>query len=106
MEEQENSIPNGWTFFSNHAHVLFYVARYPDARIRDIARAVGITGRAVQRILRELGEANVVITKKQGRRNHYFIRGGASLRHPLESHRTVEDLIELVALPLRRARSA
>ena len=102
MTEHELAVPSSWTFFSNHAHVLFYVARYPDARIRDIANAVGITGRAVQRILRELSEAHVVISKKRGRRNHYFIRGAAPLRHPLESHKSVADLIELVALPLGR----
>ena len=89
--------PPTWTFFSNHAHVLFYIADDPTARVRDIAAAVGITERAVQRILGELSAARVIQVRKTGRRNTYVIRRGAALRHPLEDHRTVGDLITLVS---------
>jgi len=43
-----------WTFLSNYGHVLVSLARDPDARMRDVAQAVGITERAVQQIVREL----------------------------------------------------
>ena len=43
-----------WTFLTNHGHVLVYVHRNPDARVRDIATAVGITERAAQTILADL----------------------------------------------------
>ena len=85
-----------WTFLSNHAHALMCIARDPDARVRDIAASVGITERAVQRILRELEEAGVVVRERRGRRNHYAIHGDVPLRHPLEQHKTVNDLIGLV----------
>ena len=49
--------PPPWTFLSNHGHVLLCVARDPNIRVREIAQAVGITERAVQRILGELEEA-------------------------------------------------
>ena len=32
-----------WTFFTNHGHVLIYLSRHPDARVRDIADTIGIT---------------------------------------------------------------
>jgi len=86
-----------WTFLSNHAHALMCIAKDPDARVRDIAGAVGITERAVQRILRELEEAGVVVRERRGRRNHYSIEGNCPLRHPLEQHKTVNDLITLVS---------
>ena len=43
-----------WTFLTNHAHVLLCIARDPDARMRDVATEVGVTERAVQRIVTEL----------------------------------------------------
>lgn len=88
--------PNRWTFLSNHAHVLICVARNPDARVRDVAEQVGITDRAVQRILTELEEGDVLLRERRGRRTHYAIRDDAHLRHPLESHRRVMDLVALI----------
>ncbi|HEX6056311.1 MAG TPA: winged helix-turn-helix domain-containing protein, partial [Intrasporangium sp.] len=41
----------GWTFLTNHGHVLVCVSRDPDATIREIANRVGITERAVQAIV-------------------------------------------------------
>lgn len=91
----EGSVP-AWTFLSNHAHVLLCVARDPNVRVRHMALAVGITERAVQRILAELEEAGVLTHERLGRRNRYQIHGQAALRHPLEAHRTVEDLLGLL----------
>ncbi|MCA9534082.1 MAG: winged helix-turn-helix transcriptional regulator [Myxococcales bacterium] len=88
----------GWTFLSNHGHVLLCIARNPDARVRDIAAQVGITDRAVQRILAELEEAHVLVRERRGRRTHYAIEATAHLRHPLEAHRSVSDLVRLVEL--------
>ena len=91
--EMTSEAPARWTFLSNHAHVLLCVARNPDARVRDIADQVGITDRAVQRILEE-GE--VLLRERRGRRTHYAISSGAHLRHPLEAHRRVLDLVALI----------
>ena len=68
----------------------------PDARVRDIATDVGITERAVQRILSELEEAEVLAKERRGRRNHYTVDGVSPLRHPLEAHKSVADLIRLL----------
>lgn len=86
-----------WSFLSNHGHVLICIAKAPDARVRDIARRVGITERAVQRILTDLESAGAVVRERVGRRNHYLIRGDTPLRHPLEAHRSVADLIRLTS---------
>jgi DNA-binding MarR family transcriptional regulator len=82
-----------WTFFSNHAHVLIAIARDPDQRLREVAVAVGITERAAQRIVGELAEQGFLEVERVGRRNHYRVLGDARLRHPLEAHRTLGELV-------------
>ncbi len=88
-------VTTGWTFLSNHAHVLIVLAAEPDLRMRDIAEQVGITERAVQRIVGELTEAGYLETQREGRRNRYRIHSERALRHPIEAHRKVADLIRL-----------
>lgn len=91
-----NSTPAHWTFLSNHSHVLICLARDPSMRMREVADQVGITERAVQRIVRELTEAGVIEARKVGRRNQYRIHRDTALRHPLESRRTVGNLLDAV----------
>ena len=85
-----------WTFLTNHAHVLLCLARDPTMRMRDIAVAVGITERAVQRIIAELERAGYIERGRKGTRNTYHIHGAIPLRHPIEQHRRIRDLIRLV----------
>ncbi len=85
-----------WTFLTNHAHVLLVLNREPDARLRDVAAAVGITERAAQRILADLVEGGYVERTREGRRNHYTVQPGRPLRHALEQHESVGRLLDAV----------
>ncbi len=85
-----------WTFLTNHAHVLFSISENPDIRARDVAAQVGITERAAQRIIAELEEAGYLAHERVGRRNHYEVTQHSPLRHPLESHVDVNELLELL----------
>jgi len=85
-----------WTFFSNYGHVLVCLARNREARLRDVAAEVGITERAVQKIVRDLQDEGFLTISKQGRCNRYRINRRKSLRHDLESHCTVGKLLALV----------
>ncbi len=87
----------GWTFLSNHGHVLVALATDPDARMRDIAAQVGITERSVQIIVRDLEEAGYVVRQRVGRRNRYTVVGQGRFRHPLEEHVRIGDFLALVA---------
>ncbi|WP_263359347.1 helix-turn-helix transcriptional regulator [Acidicapsa ligni] len=91
-----DSAPIGFTFFSNHAHVLLLIARESDVRMRELAAEVGITERAVQRIIDDLTANGYVTVTKEGRRNLYQIQGDLPLRHPIERHCTIGSLIGLV----------
>lgn len=84
-----------WTFLTNHSHVLVCLKRDPFMRAKDIADRVGITERSVQRILTELTEYGVLYREREGRRNRYTVEFSRPLRHPLERHRAVADLLEL-----------
>lgn len=89
-----------WTFFTNHAHVLICLIRNPCQPLREVAIAVGITERAVQRIVSELEEGGYLKRSKEGRQNVYEIHTDLPLRHPLESHRNVGDLLEVILAKL------
>lgn len=95
-----------WTFFSNYGHVLVCLARNHKARLRDVAQDVGITERAVQKIVRDLQDAGFVTVSKQGRCNRYRINRRKALRHTLESQVTVGKLLTLVAPAVRSSSAA
>jgi predicted transcriptional regulator len=94
----ENTHENSWTFLTNHSHVLLCLAENPSMRMRDIAREVGITERAVQRIISDLVDEGYIEKIREGRSNTYKIHTGMHLRHPIEKEKTIKELIELVSV--------
>jgi DNA-binding transcriptional ArsR family regulator len=85
-----------WTFLSNHTHVLVCLAADPEQTLRDVALQVGITERAVQRIVAELESAGALSRERDGRRNRYRLDRTLPLRHPLEQHCRIGDVLALV----------
>lgn len=88
---------HSWTFLTNHAHVIAVLNINPDRVLREVALDVGITERAVQRIVQDLVEGGFIAIERIGRRNHYRVLKKQPLRHPIESHRTIGDLLKLTA---------
>ena len=88
----------GWTFPSNHTHVLVCPAADGEQTLREVAEKVGVTERAVQRIVAELAEAGVLQRERDGRRNTYMIRADTPLRHQLEAHCDIGDLLGMVVV--------
>jgi DNA-binding transcriptional ArsR family regulator len=85
-----------WTFLSNHAHVLICLARDPDLRLRDLSQLIGITERAVLNILSDLEAEGIVRRHREGRRNSYELHLDHPLRHPIEGHHDVGELVRLM----------
>src|SRR5205823_2430337 len=75
---------SGWTFLTNHAHVILCLASEPQVMMREVADHVGITERAVQRIVADLEKGGYIRRVRQGRRNAYKVRVDKPLRHPIE----------------------
>ncbi len=88
-----------WTFFSNYGHVLVCLSRNNEVRLRDVAAEVGITERAVQKIVKDMQDAGFITISKHGRCNRYRLNKRKSLRHHLESHCNVGKLLALVTRP-------
>ena len=86
----------GWTFLTNHTHVLHCLYRQSNQRLRDVATAVGITERMVQRIVAELVDAGYLKITKVGRCNRYTVNSSLRLRHPLEVRHTIGALMALL----------
>jgi len=92
-----------WTFLTNHAHVMLCISRDGDARLRDIAMLVGITERAVQKIVTDLVANDYLTVERVGRRNRYRIQLRKPLRHPLERNHRIGELLEVLQdAPARR----
>jgi DNA-binding MarR family transcriptional regulator len=88
-----------WNFFSNYAHVLICLAENPDTRLRDVAGRVGITERSALRLVTQLEQDGILLRVKEGRRNSYVIEPNEQLRHPIEAHCTVGELLETILSP-------
>jgi DNA-binding transcriptional ArsR family regulator len=84
---------SGWTFLTNHGHVLLCLSGGKPLTARELAYRVGITERSVQAILADLTREGYLTKSKVGRRNVYALNPDGKLRHPLESGHTVGQLV-------------
>ena len=83
-----------WGFVTNHAYVLRCLAHEPGLTLREVAGRIGITERAVQRIVAELEGAGYLLRAREGRRNRYVVREGQK-RHPLDAALPMRELLGL-----------
>ena len=95
-----------WTFLTNHAQVLLFVARSAHATAREIAASVGITERAVQRLLDDLEVEGYIHKTREGRGNRYEVDYDRPLRHPAQRGQPVRELLDLLLTFLDRSSSS
>lgn len=96
MSSDTKSEKPNWTFFSNHCHVLVYLDAHPDMPLREVAQAIGITERAVQGLVKDLEKSGVIERKRVGRQNQYILHRDTALRHPLEAHCTIGQILSVI----------
>jgi len=92
----EQELEKPWRFVTNHTQVLLCIARDPNTRLRDIAETVGITERAVQRIVADLVESGFVTRERVGRRARYTLDRRAKMRHPSQFDHVIGELLDLL----------
>jgi len=85
-----------WSFLTNHARVLLCIAQDPSIRLREIGATVGITERAVHRIVGELADAGYISRERNGRRNRYRVQSDVPLPDPLARGQKVGDLLAIL----------
>jgi len=95
--KQAAESPQRWTFLTNHAHVLILLDADSDIVLREVAARVGITERAVQRIIQDLEDSGFIRRERVGRQNRYRVLKTQPLRHPIEAHRKIGDLLRLIS---------
>ncbi|HEY6297861.1 MAG TPA: helix-turn-helix domain-containing protein [Streptosporangiaceae bacterium] len=92
------SEPGGtWTLLTGHGHVLVEIARNPEARIRDISAAAGLTERTVQAIVADLEAAGYLTRTRIGRRTVYAVNPDSLFRHSAQEGLRVGPFLDLLA---------
>ena len=86
-----------WTLLTGHGHVLVEIARNPEARIRDISTAVGLTERTVQAIVADLEAEGYLTRTRNGRRTRYTVNQDSLFRHSAQEGLRVGPLLDLLA---------
>jgi hypothetical protein len=96
MSEPDGS-SRTWTLLTGHGHVLVEVARNPEARIRDISAAAGLTERTVQAIVADLEAAGYLTRTRTGRRTIYTVNPDSLFRHSAQEGLRVGPFLDLLA---------
>lgn len=86
-----------WTLFTNHAAVLLCIAQNEDATMRTIANCVGITERAIQRIIKDLCERGYVTRARRGRCNTYSLHRDMPISEPALRGHAVGELLSFAS---------
>ena len=86
-----------WTLLTGHGHVLVEIARDPEARIRDISTAVGLTERTVQAIVADLETAGYLTRTRTGRRTKYSVNYDSLFRHSAQEGLRVGPFLALLS---------
>jgi DNA-binding IclR family transcriptional regulator len=85
-----------WSFLTNHARALLFLARDPAARLRDLAAALDVTERTAYGIVVDLTAAGYVLKEKDGRRSRYHIQAHQPLGDSISRERTIGELLDLL----------
>ena len=94
-----------WSFLTNHARAMLFIAKHPDARLRDLASALEVTERTAYGIVADLTEAGYVVKERDGRRNRYQIQHDLPLRDTISRERTIGEVLDLLVDGKRRRRT-
>lgn len=82
-----------WTFLTNHALVLLYLAKHPRITARELSISIGITERAVRKIISDLETEGYFEKEKEGRRVRYYVNPKLPFRHHTQKDKAIEKLL-------------
>jgi len=87
------------TCLSNQLSLLMLLAVRSEVTTRELALSLGITERAVHRILRDLADGGYISIGKRGYRNQYTVHPEKSVGHPAFPALTLGELLAPVHAP-------
>ncbi len=82
-----------WAFMTNYALVLSFLAKHSRITARELSAQIGITERAVRKIIADLDSEGYISKKKEGRRIRYRINPELPLRHETNREIAVGDFL-------------
>lgn len=91
-----------WTFLTNHGRVIAYLAKQPRATAREIAQEVGVTERAIQKVIFELDRDGYIVRHREGRGNRYTIHPELPMRDRMEREYSVGNLLVALGCDLQK----
>lgn len=94
-----------WTFITNHAAVLSLIARQPRITGRELSTNVGITERAIRKIIADLYATGYIAKKREGRSTRYRIKPGLRLRHNTHREVIIGDFLQALGWKQNRKRA-
>src|ERR1051326_2136620 len=97
MGDPDQNGGGSWTLLTGHGHVLVEIARNPEARIRDISAAAGLTERTVQAIVADLEAAGYITRSRMGRRTRDTVRHDSQSRPPAQEGLRVGPFLAVLA---------
>ena len=84
------------TFLTNHALVLYSLSRHPLITAYEISSKIGITERAVRKIIADFDNEGYIVKEKEGRRVRYKINSRIPLQDQTQEGKVVGDLLKVM----------
>jgi len=82
-----------WTFITKHAVLMSLITRHPCITARELATHLGITERAVRKIIADLCTAGYIDKKREGRGVRYSINPDLPLRQDTHREFAIGDML-------------
>lgn len=83
-----------WTFLTNHAIVLSFLAKHPLITGRELSRLIGITERSVRNIISDLESEGYIQKFKEGRQVRYKTNPNLPFRHHTQKEKAIKILLK------------
>jgi predicted ArsR family transcriptional regulator len=83
-----------WTFITRHAVALSLIAKHPRITALELATTMGVTERAVRKIIADLAAAGYISKTREGRGVKYGINHDLSLRQDTHMEVAIGDLLK------------
>ena len=102
-KQKEFKTVKRWTFLTNHALVLLFVARHHRITARELSLELGITERAVRMIIANLEEAGYLQKIREGRTVKYDVNHDMPMRHPTQQDVAIGNFLQTLRTSLSSA---
>jgi predicted transcriptional regulator len=83
-----------WTFLTNHAIVLLFLAEHGLITGRELSKSIGITERSVRNIISDLASEGYVKWAREGRQVRYKINPDLPFRHHTQKDKAIRILLK------------